>query len=158
PNAIAQTVDGYLWLGTDSGLVRFDGVRFQRWLSPDKRLSNAAIVSLLAASDGTLWIGTATGLLSWKNGAVQEHVSGRISAILEDRERRIWVARSRMLRDRDLGVPTAMSGALCEVVGDHPGCIGGDDRMRLFSAHALAEDVEGNLWIGAPNQVVRRHD
>jgi len=30
PNAIAQTADGYIWIGTGSGLVRFDGVRFQR--------------------------------------------------------------------------------------------------------------------------------
>jgi ligand-binding sensor domain-containing protein len=136
PNAITQTPDGYIWIGTDSGLVRFDGVRFQRWTpGPDKGLFNAAVVSLLGASDGALWIGTNSGLLSWKNGNLQEHVSGRISAILEDRKRRIWVARSGMLRERDLGVPTALSGALCQVVGDHPECIGGDERMRLFSAH-----------------------
>jgi signal transduction histidine kinase/ligand-binding sensor domain-containing protein len=113
---------------------------------------------LLGASDGTLWIGTAIGLLSWKNGHLQEHVSGRISTILEDRQRRIWVARSRMLRERDLGVPTAQMGGLCQVVGDHLGCVGGDDRMRLFTAHALSEDVNSNLWIGAPNQLMRWHD
>jgi ligand-binding sensor domain-containing protein len=159
PNAITQTVDGYIWIGTDSGLVRFDGVRFRPWTPPnDTRLSGIAIVSLLGAADGTLWIGTATGLFSWKNGHLQEHVSGRISAILEDRKRRIWVARSRMLRERDLGVPTALSGGLCQVVGDHPGCTGGDDRMRLFSAHALSEDAEGNIWIGAPNQLMRWRD
>jgi signal transduction histidine kinase/ligand-binding sensor domain-containing protein len=159
PNAIAQTTDGYIWIGTDTGLLRFDGVRFRRWTPPaDTRWSSTGIVSLLGASDGTLWIGTAIGLLSWKNGHLQEHVSGRISAILEDRQRRIWVARSRMLRERDLGVPTAQTGGVCQIVGDHPGCIGGDDRMRLFTAHALSEDVEGNLWIGAPNQLMRWHD
>src|SRR5215813_3683754 len=68
PNVITQTADGYIWIGTDSGLIRFDGVRFQRWLSADKDLSNTSIVSLLSGSDGTLWIGTASGLLSWKNG------------------------------------------------------------------------------------------
>jgi len=51
-----------------------------------------------------------------------------------------------MLRARDLGVPAALSGGLCQVVGDHTGCIGGDDRMRIFTADALSEDVEGNLW------------
>src|SRR5262249_30370547 len=89
---------------------------------------------------------------------LQEHVSGRISAILEDHNRRIWVARSRMLRERDLGVPTALAGGLCQVVGDHPGCIGGDEHMRLFSAHTLSEDADHNLWIGAPNQIMRWHD
>jgi signal transduction histidine kinase/ligand-binding sensor domain-containing protein len=159
PNAIAQTADGYIWIGTGSGLVRFDGVRFQPWtLRSDKRVFDTAVVSLLGASDGTLWIGTDTGLLSWKNDHLQEHVSGRIGAILEDHQHRIWVARSRMLRARDLGVPTALSGGLCQVVGDHTGCIGGDDRMRIFTADALSEDVEGNLWIGAPNQLMRLRD
>ena len=159
PNAIAQTVDGYIWIGTSSGLVRFDGVRFQRWtLGSDKRVFDIAVVSLLGASDGTLWVGTETGLLSWKNDNLQEHVSGRIGAILEDHQHRMWVARSRMLRARDLGVPTALSGGLCQVVGDHPGCLGGDDRMRIFTADALTEDGEGNLWIGAPNQLMRLRD
>src|SRR5678815_430770 len=59
PNAITQTADGYIWIGTDSGLVRFDGVRFQRWTpGSDKSVFDAAVVSLLGASDGTLWIGT----------------------------------------------------------------------------------------------------
>src|SRR5262245_34184167 len=159
PNAITQTTDGYIWIGTDSGLVRFDGVRFQPWTPPpDNSLSGAAVVSLLSASDGTLWIGTPTGLLSWKNNHLQQHVSGRIAAILEDHQRRIWVARSRMMSGRALGIPTALSGGLCQVVGEHPGCIGGDDRMRLFTADALSEDVKGNLWIGAPNQLMRWRD
>src|SRR5262249_31089869 len=159
PTAIAQTADGYIWIGTGSGLVRFDGVRFQRWTpGSDKRVFDAAVVSLLGASDGTLWIGTDAGLLSWKNDHLQEHVSGRIGAILEDRRHRIWVARSRMLRARDLGVATALAGGLCQVVGDHAGCIGAEDRIRRVTADGLAEDVEGNLWIGAPNQLMRLRD
>src|SRR5215467_7058611 len=59
PEAIAQTADGYLWIGTDAGLVRFDGVRFVSWASPkDERLPSDQILSLLGASDGSLWIGT----------------------------------------------------------------------------------------------------
>src|SRR5262245_54696937 len=149
PNAIVQTADGYIWIGTDSGLVRFDGVRFQPWADPSvESLSGTGIVSLLSASDGTLWIGTATGHLSWKNGNLQESVSGRINGILEDHQRRIWVARSREQR----------SGGLCQVVGEHPGCVGGDAQMRLFDASTLSEDLEGNLWVGAPNQLMRLHD
>ncbi len=159
PNAITQTADGYIWIGTDSGLVRFDGVRFQRWMPRQNNGPfNSAVVSLLGASDGTLWIGTDTGLLSWKNDRLEQHVSGRIGAILEDHQQRIWVARSRMMRARDLGIPSALSGGLCQVVGDHPGCIGGDDRLQIFSADALSNDAEGNLWVGAPNQLVRWRD
>src|SRR5215475_9796606 len=53
PEAIAQTGDGYLWIGTDAGLVRFDGVRFSPWPSPrGERLPSDQILYLLAASDG----------------------------------------------------------------------------------------------------------
>src|SRR5882724_1209649 len=56
-DAIAQTPDGYLWLGTEFGLVRFDGVRFAEWDPPQgQQLPSANIRSLLAARDGTLWI------------------------------------------------------------------------------------------------------
>src|SRR5882724_11609685 len=63
PNAIVQTTDGYLWIGTDAGLVRFDGVRFVPWTPPvGKQLASPAVWSLLAARDGSLWIGTRAGL------------------------------------------------------------------------------------------------
>src|SRR5262245_58233125 len=61
--AIAQTRDGYLWLGTEFGLLRFDGVRNVPWQPPpDQHLPSSDIRSLLAARDGTLWIGTFKGL------------------------------------------------------------------------------------------------
>src|SRR5690348_12683712 len=68
-NSIAQTPDGYLWLGTEFGLVRFDGVEPAAWQPPpDQRLPSNNIHSLLASRDGTLWIGTLSGLASWKDG------------------------------------------------------------------------------------------
>jgi signal transduction histidine kinase/ligand-binding sensor domain-containing protein len=150
PNAITQTADGYLWIGTDSGLVKYDGVRFLPWASPPgTSASISAIYSLRGSSDGTLWIGDATGLLSWKDGTLQKHVGGRINSILEDRKGRIWVARSR---------PPDLSGGLCQVVGERPRCIGGDDRMRLPYAALLSEDRHGNLWIGSANQLMEWND
>src|SRR4029453_1712368 len=53
--AIAQTPDGYLWLGTEYGLLRFDGVRHAPWQPPsDQQLPSTSIWSLLAARDGSL--------------------------------------------------------------------------------------------------------
>ena len=150
PNAIAQTADGYLWIGTGAGLVKYDGVRFIPWVPPGDTLPfSAPVYSLLSSSDGTLWIGTATRLLSLRNNTLQDHVRGRINAIIEDRKRRIWVARSR---------PPDAEGGLCQAVGEQPRCIGGDDQMRLPYAVTVSEDAKGNLWIGAPNQLLRWSD
>ena len=140
PNAVAQTADGYIWIGTSSGLVKYDGVRFARWEPPPgKSLPNPNVISLLGSSDGALWIGTAGGLFRWKDNDLREHLRYRINRVLEDHAGTIWVARSRS-RERD--------GGLCQITGQHPRCIGADERMNLPSAVALAEDVHGNLWVG----------
>ena len=54
PTAIAQTTDGYLWIGTANGLFRFDGVSFVSWadMAPEKQLGSAEISALLGARDG----------------------------------------------------------------------------------------------------------
>ena len=57
--SIAQTPDGYVWLSTDVGLLRFDGVRAVPWQPPaGQHLPSAEVWRVLAARDGTLWIGT----------------------------------------------------------------------------------------------------
>ncbi len=65
---ITQTPDGYLWLATESGLLRFDGDRIVPWQPPSgERLPSNDIRALVAGRDGTLWLGTAKGLVSWKD-------------------------------------------------------------------------------------------
>ena len=77
--ALAQTTDGYLWLGTRLGLFRFDGVRFTRFeAQAGDSLPGSRIGSLLAAHDGSLWIAWGTGVVSrLRNGRVTTFGEGQ---------------------------------------------------------------------------------
>jgi len=68
-NAIAQTLDGVLWFGTESGLSRFDGRRLQTIPLENKTFNK--ILALKTANDGTLWIGTEKGAFLLKDGKVK---------------------------------------------------------------------------------------
>jgi PAS domain S-box-containing protein len=149
PNAIAQTPDGYLWIGTQAGLTRFDGVRFVSWRPPEgKQLPSSRIISLLGARDGSLWIGTAMGLVRWQNGNLTnyENRAGAIMAILEDRDDTIWIARA--------NIPDT-NGPLCKVTGTGLRCYGRDDGVSLIYAVTLANDSRGNIWLAGGPEVSR---
>jgi len=64
--SIVQTTDGYLWLGTDEGLARFDGFEFTVFSKPAMDLPANSITALAASPDGSLWIGTANGLAQYR--------------------------------------------------------------------------------------------
>src|SRR5271157_4254093 len=67
---ITQTRDGYIWLGTEAGLVRFDGIRFTVFdQSNTPELTSGFIHNLHEGRDGSLWIGTdAGGIYRLQNG------------------------------------------------------------------------------------------
>lgn len=71
--ALAQTQDGYLWIGTYNGLVRFDGVRFVTFdPATTPALKHARVIGLFTDASGTLWIDTYDGsMTSFRNGAFQ---------------------------------------------------------------------------------------
>jgi len=65
--AITQTADGYLWLGTDEGLARFDGYEFVVFNRDHDNLPSNSITALAASRDGSLWIGTPNGLAQYRD-------------------------------------------------------------------------------------------
>ena len=68
--SLAQTQDGYLWIGTSGGLARFDGVSFAVFNRENMlRFLDDSVYSLLVTKDGTLWAGTeGGGLVRYKDG------------------------------------------------------------------------------------------
>jgi ligand-binding sensor domain-containing protein len=99
--ALAQTSDGYLWLGSPDGLYRFDGVVFERYQPPSGGPFPARVSSLLALPNGDLWIGFRPGVISLlRNGnatnyTVREGVpNGAIWKFAQDRKGTIWAATS----------------------------------------------------------------
>jgi ligand-binding sensor domain-containing protein len=142
PFALTQTTDGYIWIGTSSGLVRFDGVTFRHWTPPGGVLLSY-ITDLLGSRDGDLWIGTADGLFLLRDGVLssydEEHGAPGISAILEDHTGTIWLTRYRLKHGE---------GPLCRVTGSTLQCYGKTDGIPSRYGLGLAEDNEGNIWFG----------
>ena len=99
--ALAQSKDGYLWLGTGSGLYRFDGVKFERFKPQDGgELSSIDITALLALPNGELWIGDYEGGVSrLKDGRLTTFTAeGRpkslIAQFVQGKDGSLWVASS----------------------------------------------------------------
>ena len=136
--AMAQTPDGYLWLGSEFGLFRFDGAHGV-WQPPSgEHLPNNSVNSLMVARDGTLWIGTFGGLATWNGRKLtQLHAfDGRfITALYEDREGTVWVG-------------TMESPAqLCALRGGGTQCFGA--KLDLGTAvWTVYQDDSGTVWAG----------
>jgi streptogramin lyase len=98
--AIEQTRDGYLWLGTQQGLVRFDGLKFHVF-SPGSipALDFNFVTALKATRDGSLWVGSYDGQLARINqreihniASPPELVGNTINCLFEDSHGRLWIA------------------------------------------------------------------
>jgi signal transduction histidine kinase/ligand-binding sensor domain-containing protein len=149
PNAITQTTDGYIWIGTQAGLLRFDGVRFAPWTFPNgKRLPSSNVTSLLGARDGSLWIGMEGGLSHWDKQELTNYLiqPTRINSIIEDRRGTVWFVRTRT---------SDAAGGLCQIIGTGPHCYGKADGIPDSGASTLVEDALGNLWIAGDTEVAR---
>jgi diguanylate cyclase (GGDEF)-like protein len=149
--AVAQTADGFLWLGTQEGLVRFDGVKFMvfnKKNTPEFRHSD--IRALRTGRDGRLWIGTANGLLSYKDGAFATHFLGRnpvgdfISDLFEDETGTLWIGTSggglNRLQDGAFTTFTTRDGLAVDVVT------------------SVWRSSDGVLWVGTANGLCRMKD
>ena len=96
-HSILQTRDGYLWLGTDGGLVRFDGIDFVTFDAENTpQFKSDTIYDLLEDGSGSLWISTAAGLLRYRSGVFAAYTTAQglpadtVWFSHEDRHHRLW--------------------------------------------------------------------
>src|SRR6202041_3353447 len=145
PTNIAQTTDGFLWITTAGGLLRFDGVRVMPWQPPQgQNLPGTHFSALLGARDGSLWIGTTRGLARWKDGKLRtytdlEHSTG-IGAIMEDDSGTIWATRYGAY---------AREAPLCSISEETLRCFGKKEGIPVTYGLGLTHDSEGNIWFGS---------
>ena len=147
--AIAQTSDGYFWLGGEFGLFQFDGVRARRWEPPSGQpLPDRFIFRLLGTHNGALWIGTFSGLVTWDGTNLIRHpeFDGQlVQALVEDHEGTVWVG-TRRSGDKVSHV--------CSIGHRNTQC-SGDDGALGEAVWAIHEDRSGTLWVCADSGVWR---
>jgi signal transduction histidine kinase/ligand-binding sensor domain-containing protein len=151
PLAITQTTDGYIWVGTQSGILRFDGVRYVPWTPPGGEAFRSAQVSALrGTADGSLWIATLSdGLWHWANGKLTGYllsVRSRVTGIVEDGKESVWITRS--AHDDDVG-------GICEASQGQFRCYGESNGIPHECCTDLAKDGAGNLWIGSNTALIK---
>ncbi|MEM6455545.1 MAG: two-component regulator propeller domain-containing protein, partial [Acidobacteriota bacterium] len=151
-SSIAETPDGYIWLGTASGLARFDGVRFQSFdPSNTPALTHGFVQALAVDRDGALWLGT-------DGGGLLRHDDGRFSRV---------TVRDGLPHPRIMSLEADPAGGLW--IGTYGGGLAHwrdgvitvfdrDDGLPDLSVFALHHNDDG-LWIGTlSGGLARLHD
>ncbi len=148
-HVLAQTGDGYLWLGTVSGLVRFDGVRFVPFTpGGGDTLPDAGVRALMEGNDGTLWI-------VWETGTVSHLVNGRLTNF----GRRDGLAPVYQLAQSSRGELVAGTNAgLAQLVAGKWKNVGAEWGFKGTEARAVWFDRSDALWVETADRVVYRPD
>jgi signal transduction histidine kinase/CheY-like chemotaxis protein/ligand-binding sensor domain-containing protein len=136
--AIAQTTDGFLWLATMAGLVRFDGAQFTVFnLANSPGITDEHITALTAGLGNTLWLGTSTGVVHYGNGQFQALANTAalphptVRALLVDAAGTLWIGTERGLAKFQKGELTTVFRGRGEA-----------------TVHALLEYPKGTIWAG----------
>jgi ligand-binding sensor domain-containing protein/AraC-like DNA-binding protein len=139
--SITQTPDGYIWLGTETGLARFDGIDFDVFSHENTpALLNDLILSLEADLQGVLWIGTrGGGITRCQNGTFNTFTTdnglldNEIWTILETSDNAIWIGTRN-------GLNCFFEGKLAAV---HL-----PEKLSNYNVRALTSDRLGRVWVG----------
>ena len=148
---LAQTADGFLWIGSPKGLARFDGLNFQSFsLSNLVSSDNRGVVSMLRSHDGSLWVGMARGEILHLDGRNWSRFAKELpnkipSGMAEDGTGNLWVFY------RDGSVCRLKNGDFTQIT-EQTGLPPGADIC------ALTTDKQGELWFAKAGQVGKFRD
>ncbi|MCP4217404.1 MAG: response regulator [bacterium] len=137
---ICQTSDGYIWLGTLNGLVRFNGAKFKVFNRDNTPcMTNNSTTALMAAKDGELWVGTEyDGALLYKNGVFTKYDTKKgladncVLSFMKDHKGDLWIGTATGLTRLHNGTATIM----------HP---------EIKYVRSILEESPGKIWFCAMN-------
>jgi ligand-binding sensor domain-containing protein/signal transduction histidine kinase len=150
-NAVVESPDGYLWVGTDSGLARFDGSRFRNYTRENTpAIADDNIRHLLVARDGSIWIGTdGGGVVEYNKGSFHSYISRNIPGsafvlgLYQSSDQVIWVSTDAglfrvqndylVLANQELGIPAVPAN---------------EAKRDRSAIDAVTEDRSGRMWVG----------
>jgi len=139
--ALAQTKDRYLWIGTTGGLLRFDGASFVLYNRENTPVfTDNNIFCLTVSRDNSLWIGSeGGGLIRYRDGVFRAFsravglTNGFVRAVHEDHGGQIWVG---------------TDNGLFRLAGDRVERVDNSGALPILAVHAIYEDSQGRLWVG----------
>lgn len=142
PTCLAQSTDGFLWIGTTNGLYRFDGIAFERFQPEQGSLPALQVESLFATRDGGLWVGFTGG------GATFIAADGRLTSYSSDSGLPLGAIRD-IAQDLDGVTWVAATGGLARLEGGRWRQVRMDWNYPCRSAWRVYVDRRGTLWVGA---------
>lgn len=145
--ALAQTTDGYLWLGTANGLCRFDGVRFDRYQPPNGETFPSHIIETLSADpDGGLYVGFRLGGVSF--------IKGNSLKIYSEADGLPQTTIRSITRTWDGAIWAASNVGLFRLTGSRWEKIDTAWNYPWTAAQTLFVDRSGTLWVAGEGSIV----
>jgi signal transduction histidine kinase/ligand-binding sensor domain-containing protein len=150
--SLAQTTDGFLWIGTSMGLYRFDGLKFEPFLELAGDHPILEVRALLASSDGGLWIGYRNGVAFLKQDQASFYTEqqglpyGRVINLAQTPDGAIWAAVTLSGGGKMEGGQNPLAG-LARFFNGRWEKIGRDWNYSANSAERVVVDGAGTLWV-----------
>jgi PAS domain S-box-containing protein len=140
PSWISQTKDGYLWVGGNSGALRFDGVRFTPWSAP---IASTPIFHPVSVRPGEFWIATRNEFAHIRDNVVMSHYDVPIISIYKDSDGSVWTL---SFQDSDR--------ILCQATDTKIRCFGKSEGISVRMPSSFIPDGRGGFWIGGDTSLL----